>query len=75
MIYDWYRRVQEKERVKGDIGRIDELAKKYRVDFVVSRTPLDNNRLTLIFSNDYYFLYSVQPNIKSVFTVDPFSYA
>jgi hypothetical protein len=59
MIYDWYRRVQEKDRVRGDIAVIGELAKKYRIDFVVSRTPLDNPRLRLVYSNGYYFLYSL----------------
>jgi hypothetical protein len=59
MIYDWYRRVQEKERVKGDIAYIDELKKKYRIDFVVSKTPIDSPRLRLVYSNDYYFLYSL----------------
>ncbi|MGB5422510.1 MAG: hypothetical protein WBN03_10145 [Desulfobacterales bacterium] len=59
LIYDWYRRVQEKDRVRGDIAVIGELAKKYRIDFVVSRTPLDNPRLRLVYSNDYYFLYSL----------------
>jgi hypothetical protein len=59
MIYDWYRRVQEKDRVKGDIGYINELAKKYRIDFVVSKTPLNNPRLRLVYNNDYYFLYSL----------------
>ena len=62
MIYDWYRRVQEKDRVKGDIAVIEKLTKKYRIDFIVSKTPLDNPRLTLVYSNDYYFLYSVKPN-------------
>jgi hypothetical protein len=74
MIYDWYRRVQEKDRVKGDIGHIDELTKKYRIDFVVSKTPLDNTRLALVYSNDYYFLYSVQPNIKSLLIAKPLFY-
>jgi hypothetical protein len=59
MIYDWYRRVQEKDRVRRDIGYIGELAKKYRIDFVVSETLLDNPRLRLIYSNDGYFLYSL----------------
>ncbi len=59
MIYDWYRRVQEKDRIKGDIAVIEELAKKYRIDFVVSKTPLDNPRLRLVYRNDYYFLYSL----------------
>ncbi|MFY9706272.1 MAG: DUF6798 domain-containing protein [Desulfobacterales bacterium] len=59
MIYDWYRRVQEKDRVKGDIAVIDELAKKYRIDFVVSKTPLDDRHLKLVYSNDYYFLYAL----------------
>jgi len=59
LIYDWYRRVQEKDRVRGDIAVIGELAKKYRIDFVVSRTPLDNPRLRLVYSNGYYFLYSL----------------
>jgi hypothetical protein len=59
MIYDWYRRVQEKDRVKADIAYIDELVKKYRIDFVVSKTPIDSPRLRLVYSNDYYFLYSL----------------
>ena len=59
MIYDWYRRVQEKGRVKNDIAYIEELAKKYRIDFVASKTPLDNRHLKLVYSNDYYFLYSL----------------
>ena len=59
MIYDWYRHVQEKDRVKSDIAYIDEVKKKYRIDFVVSKTPLDDPRLRLVYSNDYYFLYSL----------------
>jgi hypothetical protein len=59
LIYNWYRRVQEKDRVKSDIAVIDELTKKYRIDFVVSKAPLDNHRLKLVYSNDYYFLYSL----------------
>ncbi len=68
MIYDWYRRVQEKDRVKADIAYIDELAKKYRIDFVVTKTPLDNLCLRLVYSNDYYFLYSVLPNKVCVYS-------
>jgi hypothetical protein len=59
LIYDWYRRVQEKDRVRSDISVIGELTKKYRIDFVVSRTPLDDLHLKLVYSNDYYFLYAL----------------
>jgi hypothetical protein len=68
MIYDWYRRVQEKDRVKADIAYIDELSKKYRIDFVVTKTRLDNPCLRLVYSNDYYFLYSVLPNKVCVYS-------
>jgi hypothetical protein len=67
LIYDWYRRVQEKDRVKADIAYIGKLAKKYRIDFVVTKTPLDNLCLRLVYSNDYYFLYSVLPNKVCVY--------
>ncbi len=62
MIYDWYRRVQEKERVREDITYIGKLAKKYRIDYVVTKTPLNNSCLRLVYSNDYYCLYSVLSN-------------
>jgi hypothetical protein len=67
MIYDWYRRVQEKDRVKQDITYIGKLAKKYRIDYVVTKTPLNNPCLRLVYSNDYYCLYSVLPNKVCVY--------
>ncbi len=74
MIYDWYRRAQEKKKIKNDITYISELKKRYRIDFVVSRTPLNNPHLHLIYSNDYYYLYSVYPK-TSEFSPSPSPYA
>ena len=58
LIYDWYMRVLEKEKVQGDIAYIHELRQKYRIDYVVSKLPLSDGRLQLVFNNDYYLLYS-----------------
>jgi len=58
LIYDWYLRVQEKKRVEKDIAYLHTLRQKYRIDFVMSKTPLADKGFQVVYNNDYYFLYS-----------------
>jgi hypothetical protein len=58
LIYDWYMRVLEKKKVQGDIAYVHKLRQKYRIDYVVSKIPLADSGLHLVFNNNYYFLYS-----------------
>jgi hypothetical protein len=58
LIYDWYMRVLEKKKVQQNIAYVHELRQKYRIDYMVSKIPLSDNGLQLVFNNNYYFLYS-----------------
>jgi hypothetical protein len=58
LIYEWYIRYLEKTRAENDLAYIKELKKKYRIDYVLSKTPLENQDFRLVYRNEWYFLYS-----------------
>jgi hypothetical protein len=60
LIYDWYQRAQEKEKVVNDIGYFSKLRQKYRIDYIVSKKGLPDKTFQLVYHNDYYFLYATQ---------------
>jgi len=62
LIYDWYMRVLEKKKVQADIAYVHKLRERYRIDYVLSKQPLSDNGLKLVFNNDHYFLYSLAVN-------------
>jgi hypothetical protein len=51
-------RVLGKKKVQQNIAYVHELRQKYRIDYVVSKIPLPDGSLQLVFNNNYYFLYS-----------------
>jgi hypothetical protein len=57
LIYDWYMRHLEKQKVLDDITYISELRERYRIDYIVSKMPLHDKNLQAVYSNDFYFLY------------------
>jgi hypothetical protein len=57
LIYDWYQRLQEKNRVAGNIDYLPELRNKYRIDYILSESPLPQTNLHLVYQNKYFFLY------------------
>jgi len=59
MIYDWYQRVREKERVMNDPGYLFKLKERYSIDYVISRRALDEPGLRHVYGNDHYYLYAL----------------
>jgi hypothetical protein len=60
LIFDWYRRLQEKERVARNVDYLPDLRKKYPIDYVIAKSPLSHNSLHLIYHNEYFYLYNFQ---------------
>jgi hypothetical protein len=58
LIYDWYQRMLEKERVVKDLAYLPKLKQKYCIDYLVTKTPLQDKSFQLVYHNDYYYLYS-----------------
>jgi len=58
LIYDWYQRVLEKEKVEKDLAYLSVLKQKYRIDYIISETPLPDKDFQPVYHNEYYFLYS-----------------
>jgi hypothetical protein len=58
-IYEWYVRVLESRRVAKDLNRLFELRRQYRIDYVVSRTPLADRRLSEAFTSGSLHLYRI----------------
>ena len=54
-LYEWYKRIKEKEKVENNLSLLDDYCMKHKVSFIVSTKPLKN--LTPTFTNDVYYIF------------------
>ncbi len=59
LIYHWYLRVLEKQRVQEGMDHLPALREKYRVDYLVSPRPLSIPGSTEVYANNHYWLYAL----------------
>jgi len=59
-MYNWYMRLQEKERVQKDISYLFKLKKIHRLNYLISRKPILNGGLRLVYTNQKYYLYLIE---------------
>ncbi|MBN1626802.1 MAG: hypothetical protein JW944_09785, partial [Deltaproteobacteria bacterium] len=57
LIYDWYIRVLEKRKALADPAYVHKLRQRYRIDYIMSKTPLEDKNFQAVYENDFYFLY------------------
>ena len=58
-IYEWYLRMEAVKAARQNPGQLAELARQFRVDYVVSLQPLANPSLRLAYRNSGFLLYQV----------------
>jgi len=58
LIYEWYQRALEKDRVAKNISVLPEVKSKYKINYVLSTKPLTHENLRPVYQNEFYFLYA-----------------
>jgi len=60
-IYDWYWRIVALKKLNSNIGYLNDILKKYKLDYVLSNHALPpTERLEPVFGNSSYCLYKIQ---------------
>ncbi len=54
LIYDWYIRVQEAKRVKDDPAYVRDLRKRYLIDYLITRKPVEETMSGTVYENELY---------------------
>jgi hypothetical protein len=59
-IYEWYHRICEREKINRDEGYLDEVLSHYRINYVISDHPLnDQIHLKIVLNNKSVYLYQI----------------
>ena len=64
LIYEWYVRTLENIEVKKNISYVHELRDRYRIDYVVNKTPLNDPGIKLEFRSGSEYLYSLHSPVS-----------
>lgn len=60
-ILEWYKRIQERDKVANDVSEFIDLSEKYDLKFLVSKVPVENeSQLELVYENETYFMYRLR---------------
>ena len=60
-LVQWYDRNLEKERIVKDLDHLLETQKKYRLDYLLIHKKIERPYLKLLYENEGYFLYIINP--------------
>lgn len=58
-IHEWYYRVESKNKVLKNIDALENLSKKYKIDYLLSDEENGSNYLKLVYNNKLYYLYKI----------------
>jgi hypothetical protein len=59
-IYEWYHRICERDKLNQNPGYLDELLNHYRLNYLLSDHPLDEqSHVKIVFYNKSFYLYKI----------------
>ncbi len=60
MLYEWYQRVKEREKVFEDPNYLKTLVQKHDISFAIGRKHQDKLEFPLIFQNESFYVYQIE---------------
>ncbi len=63
-IYEWYSREKMRRQLQQDITFLNAITQRYRLDFLITRKPVEYQNLSPVFHNNQFYLYKVNSASK-----------